>query len=140
MWITNWTTPDGNCQFRAFGKAIKENDHRQLRARVVQHMKANYADFKEFYAPDPDMPGDPLDFDDYLAAMARDRFWGDHYTLRAMAEVFNVCVYVLKNEYGKRVWMQEHWGDVQKAKAVVWLHLTGGHYENLLTDAQVTTH
>ena len=62
---------DGNCLFRALSDQLygHQNEHKDLRAKAIKHIKANKEIF-QFYIED-DQP-----FDEYVGEMSRDGFWG----------------------------------------------------------------
>ena len=72
---------DGNCQFRSASQQLfgTEAHHGYVRQQAVEYMRSHKALFSGFCA-------DAVEFERYLARMARDRMWGDELTLRAISD------------------------------------------------------
>ena len=72
---------DGNCQFRSASQQLfgTEAHHGYVRQQAVEYMRSHKALFSGFCA-------DAVEFERYLARMARDRTWGDELTLRAISD------------------------------------------------------
>jgi len=84
---------DGNCQFRALAAQLygDEGRHRELRSRVVEHLRLG----REWYQAFTDEP-----FDEYVARIARDREWGDNMTLQAACDALGRDICVLTDQPG----------------------------------------
>lgn len=132
---TTWIQGDGNCQFSAFAMAIagRKGSAKDMRATAVAWMRQHAADFEGFVAPEDSTQ--PLYFNHYLQAMARNGEYGDHLTLTALCAAYDAHVLVLKYEDGK--WSSNDVGQRQGAKYIFCLYLSGDHYENLLLDSQL---
>ena len=76
---------DGNCQFRALADQLwrNEDDHAELRALAVQQLRAAPNLYEGFV---------PSDFAAYCSSMAREGEWGDHVTLKAVADYFGLRI------------------------------------------------
>lgn len=76
---------DGNCQFRSLAQQLygTQERHPELRARAVQHMRDNPADFEAFLGEE--LYG-------YIEGMAWDGTWGDELTLRALCDSLGVTI------------------------------------------------
>ena len=87
---------DGNCQFRALSHQLfgTQAHHKEVRAEAVAHIRANEEVFAPFFTG-----GEMVR---YLAAMGRDRTWGDELTLRAVCDSFGVVLYIVQST-------QENW-------------------------------
>jgi len=72
---------DGNCQFRSASQQLfgTEAHHGYVRQQAVEYMRSHKALFSGFCA-------DAVEFERYLARIARDRTWGDELTLRAISD------------------------------------------------------
>ena len=79
---------DGNCQFRALSKHLFQSQdlHADVRKEVVEHMAA----MADLFIPYADV--DPCHFDGYLAKLARDGVWGDHLSLQAAADLYQLKI------------------------------------------------
>lgn len=84
---------DGNCQFRALAHQLRgsEADHRIVRELVVDQLRV-FGELYREYVPD--------DYNEYCAVMAKDGEWGDHVTLKAVADVYNTRIVVLTSYEG----------------------------------------
>ena len=80
---------DGNCLFRALSDQLHghQNDHKSLRAKAINYLRENKETFK-FYIEDDQT------FDDYIADMSKDGFWGGQLEMTALAEILNFNVVV----------------------------------------------
>lgn len=86
---------DGNCQFHAVARALATfgmyRSAHTLRNDVVRYLSEN----------ENDQDGWPLELfmgmpmSEYISEMARDATYGDHLTLRAMANLFNIQITVV---------------------------------------------
>ena len=87
---------DGACQFRALSHQLfgTQAHHKEVRAEAVAHIRANEEVFAPFFTG-----GEMVR---YLAAMGRDRTWGDELTLRAVCDSFGVVLYIVQST-------QENW-------------------------------
>ncbi|KUJ16522.1 OTU-domain-containing protein [Mollisia scopiformis] len=108
---------DGNCLFRALSEQIYGDQTRnsEIRAKVVQYMKANPGDFKPFISVETgggfrrnpkrknaaagDLTGPSESerdqaWEDYLVRMARNGEYGDNLEIRAFTEAYTVDVRV----------------------------------------------
>lgn len=87
---------DGNCQFYSLSWHVlgTTSKHDKIRSRVVDHLGGPARlDVSPFYCPEH--PLEPPTFDAWLEYMSKDRTWGDHFTLQAAADVFNLRIHVL---------------------------------------------
>eukprot|EP00930_Biecheleria_cincta_P086886 TRINITY_DN76142_c0_g1_i1.p1 TRINITY_DN76142_c0_g1~~TRINITY_DN76142_c0_g1_i1.p1 ORF type:complete len:441 (-),score=80.05 TRINITY_DN76142_c0_g1_i1:88-1410(-) len=85
---------DGNCQFRALSLAMKgeEKHHSSLRARVVEQLRGNPDRYRQFVHSEP--------YADYLIRLEREGEWGDHVTLQAACDAFQVQINVFTDQPG----------------------------------------
>lgn len=79
---------DGNCQFRALSRHVYKTPlhHFKLRGLVCDHLRDNKDNFSGFVTQN---------FLDYLRSMRALGTYGDHVTLQAFANMFNVNVVVV---------------------------------------------
>mmetsp|Transcript_69154 Transcript_69154/g.195949 ORF Transcript_69154/g.195949 Transcript_69154/m.195949 type:complete len:297 (-) Transcript_69154:90-980(-) len=96
---------DGNCQFYSLAWHLfsTTSSHHTVRAKAIEHLRGpGRAAVEAFYAPEH--PRQPQTFEAYLDEMSKDHIWGDHFTLQAVAEVFNVRLQVLTaGKYNRNV-------------------------------------
>ncbi|EGG01531.1 uncharacterized protein MELLADRAFT_92040 [Melampsora larici-populina 98AG31] len=115
---------DGNCQFRAVALLFwqDQNDHRSLRRTVVEYMRANPESFRPYITEG---------WETYLREMAEDGTWGDHYTLTAMAALYQRrFVVVSERSSGVSVTHVYREEDEDSSKSgTYFLSLRGDHYE-----------
>lgn len=129
---TNWTAPNGNCMFEAFGKAFAGSllTPSVVRAKAVAWMAQHRNELNQFTIQ-PDFGS----FDQYLTKMAQFGTWGDSIVLHALCSYYQVKVQVLKLDHsGNYVWLPA--GDTQFERTI-YLFLANNHYENLLSAAEV---
>ncbi|KAJ0234872.1 OVARIAN TUMOR DOMAIN-containing deubiquitinating enzyme 10 [Hirschfeldia incana] len=79
---------DGNCQFRALADQLyKTADcHKHVRRQIVKQLKSRPESYEGYV---------PMKFSEYLRKMSRSGEWGDHVTLQAAADVYQVKIMVL---------------------------------------------
>ncbi|XP_038692849.1 OVARIAN TUMOR DOMAIN-containing deubiquitinating enzyme 9-like isoform X2 [Tripterygium wilfordii] len=79
---------DGNCQFRALSDQFYRTaeHHEFVRQQVVNQLKS-YPEIYEGYVP--------MAYGDYLEKMSKNGEWGDHVTLRAVADSYGVKIFVI---------------------------------------------
>jgi len=90
---------DGNCQFSAVADQLCDNPgaHAQIRKLAVKWLRAN----PHYTLPNRTVLKDYLQteffpsWNDYCDYMQQTGTWGDHYTLIAVSEVFNVKIVIL---------------------------------------------
>lgn len=82
---------DGNCLFRSISVQLfgTPENHVAVRAKVVEYMMADRAQFEPFLGED---------FSKYISAMARPGTWGDELSLRAACESFQIMISVITSE------------------------------------------
>ena len=80
---------DGNCQFRALADQLwrDQGRHAEVRARVMACMRREPDAYSVFVCDEP--------FPAYLQRMAAPGAWGDHLTLQAAADAFQVKLCLL---------------------------------------------
>ncbi|KAA0044003.1 OTU domain-containing protein [Cucumis melo var. makuwa] len=79
---------DGNCQFRALSDQLygTPDNHELVRQKVVNQLMA-HPEIYEGYVP--------MAYDEYLEKMSRNGEWGDHVTLQAAVDSYDVQIFVL---------------------------------------------
>ncbi|CAN6716076.1 unnamed protein product [Malus baccata var. baccata] len=79
---------DGNCQFHALSDQLYQSpdNHEYVRKQVVNQLKS-HPEIYEGYVP--------MAYDDYLEKMSKDGEWGDHVSLQAAADSYEVKIFVL---------------------------------------------
>ena len=93
---------DGHCQFRSIAHCVKGDDnlHGEVRKEVMDYIKRNkdvYVNFVE------------VDLADYCKDMLSGNMWGDHVTLVAAANHYNIKVDVItSNELGCKTIMPRY--------------------------------
>lgn len=132
--ITNTIPGDGNCQFRAIALIVEgtQKRHERLREIVVQYMESRSKRFKPYVNYfDAEAGGS---WEGYLAKLRQPNTYGDHLTLKAMAELFDRKFVVLTER-------PSHNGvniipaiPKKKKEGTAFLYLNGAHYELLLKD------
>ncbi|MES9901347.1 MAG: hypothetical protein ABW168_01535 [Sedimenticola sp.] len=84
---------DGNCQFEALSHQLSyKGIHRNsvtLRQQAVKHMEENPSRFQPFVTED---------YDSYLSCMKNEGTYGDHVTLQALADVYNMQILVVSSQ------------------------------------------
>lgn len=118
---------DGNCMFSAFAEAHGGITHKRARAKAVAWL-AEWDELDDWVAADPE-EAPYASGEEYLAAMCKDREWGDQIALKGLVEAYKVRVMVLKLEYNRYTWSQQ--GDTGK---VIRLFCQGRHYELLYSN------
>eukprot|EP00668_Euglena_longa_P042265 GGOE01055814.1.p1 GENE.GGOE01055814.1~~GGOE01055814.1.p1 ORF type:complete len:256 (-),score=31.13 GGOE01055814.1:176-943(-) len=80
---------DGNCQFRALADQLWRNQHshREVRHLVTSRLKFHSNQYAPFVINE--------DYDTYVARMSKEGEWGDHLTLQAASDAFNVEVVLI---------------------------------------------
>ena len=78
---------DGNCQFRAIADQLYGSSDRyaEVRANIVEHIRSNSSRYSAFV---------PESYDAYIENMGRDGTWGDHVTLHAASNVYDLEIRV----------------------------------------------
>jgi len=79
---------DGACQFRALSDQLYRSPrhHLAVRTAVVAQLRRHAERYADYV---------PMDYEDYLARMAKPDEWGDHVTLQAAADVFSADISVI---------------------------------------------
>ena len=79
---------DGNCQFRALADQLWRDParHAEVRARVMQQLRGDGESYEVFVTES---------WEGYLARMGTLGTWGDHLTLQAAADAYNVKLCLL---------------------------------------------
>lgn len=123
---------DGNCQFYSLSWGLHQTTarHAEIRAAVATYLRGvGRSDFEPFYAPTH--PNQPPTFDGYLDAMAQECTWGDHLTLQAAANIFELNARVLTSDRfsdtGAPVLVVSPTGS-RKEPIVIWLAFAAQHY------------
>ena len=90
---------DGNCQFRALAHQLSGSAarHAAVRATVAKQLAAHRDRYEQFCI----FEKKDADFDAFLARIATDGEWGDHVTLQAAADAYNVAI-VLVTSYEEK--------------------------------------
>ncbi|KAI8522051.1 hypothetical protein Bbelb_018050 [Branchiostoma belcheri] len=82
---------DGNCFFRAVTEdQTVEMDHRTLRAKAVEYMEQNKAEFSDFHTSSQG------NFEHYLSDMKKDGAFVDHPVIQAAANVLNRTIHIIR--------------------------------------------
>jgi hypothetical protein len=91
---------DGNCQFRALSLAMRgeETHHSSLRAQIVEQLRDNPDRYRQFVHSEP--------YADYLIRLEREGEWGDHLTLQAACDAFEVQINVFTDQPGGMMKLQ----------------------------------
>jgi len=122
---------DGNCQFNAisFGVGNKETAD-DLRARVIADLQLpeNRSELEVFGGGFGIVTEDST-VDGYLKRMAKDKEWGDEYTLISMARINLVRIFIWDKQ--TRKWRRQIYGDINQSRTI-FLSYTGTHYDNLV--------
>lgn len=87
---------DGNCQFYSLSWHVFGTTRKQdvIRREVVSYLRGpGGANASAFYSPTH--PKEPQTFSEWLDYMSQDCVWGDHMTLQAAADIFNLRIHVL---------------------------------------------
>ncbi|RDW69497.1 hypothetical protein BP6252_08517 [Coleophoma cylindrospora] len=148
------TIGDGNCLFRAFSSQLFDTDerHGEIRAAVVQFMRANPADFKWFAAAAGDLRRAPkrknrrsgpiektevteaeVDeaYEKYLAKMAKNREWGGNQELLAFAKSYNTTVRLYQLGQPHQDYSAPE-SSREEARIVHILYHNGNHYSSVI--------
>jgi len=91
---------DGNCQFYSLSWHLYQTtaNHTEVRSKIIEYFQGPQgADLSVFYVPE--FPSQPETFEEYIDLMAKDRTWGDQLTLKAAADVFDLCVHVITADH-----------------------------------------
>ncbi|OXG43770.1 hypothetical protein C354_06769 [Cryptococcus neoformans MW-RSA1955] len=125
---TNWTTGDGNCQFRAFAKALDNGrtSHQEVRRRVAQAMvQWPWRDFiSHNYVSQQELEED-------AQRLAQDREWGNSTSLWLMGALWEASIAVLHiDAHGSLSWLMGYSGLDDAYLCLAFIN--GNHYENLL--------
>lgn len=132
---TKWTPADGNCMFTAFGRAVggHQLDSSITRAKAVKWMANHQSDLESFLAADIDTTIQSID--QYISHMSQRGTWGDALALHSLCMCYHVYVRILKRDDSDHlIWLSA--GDSSFEK-VIYLYLSGKHYENLIRAADV---
>lgn len=105
---TNWTIGDGNCQFRAFAKALDNGrtSHQEVRRRVAEAMvQRPWRDFiSHNYIS-------PRELEEDARRLAQDAEWGNHTSLWMMGALWEVSIAVLHiDAEGSLSWLTAYEG------------------------------
>ena len=91
----NTVDTDGNCFFRAISDQLfgGEDEHKQLRKTVVQHLRENKEEYKLFIEND-------MNIDKYINLMSLSGTWGGQLEMSVLAKIykFNVIMHQVDNE------------------------------------------
>eukprot|EP00919_Chromeraceae_sp_WS-2016_P019354 GHVR01046142.1.p1 GENE.GHVR01046142.1~~GHVR01046142.1.p1 ORF type:complete len:437 (-),score=67.14 GHVR01046142.1:87-1397(-) len=84
---------DGNCIFRTFAHQLESNqdNYKEYREWCVDHMRQNAQRFQQFITNDKTL-------DQYLEEMSRDRVWGDHTEIQALAAYLEVNIIIYQEK------------------------------------------
>ncbi|KMZ69172.1 OTU domain-containing protein [Zostera marina] len=79
---------DGNCQFRAIADQLFRNPeyHKHVRKQVIKQLKNSRKLYEEYV---------PMSYSGYLKKMKKSGEWGDHLTLQAAADRFEIKICVV---------------------------------------------
>jgi len=92
---------DGNCQFASCADQLFDDPDKctEVRQEVVKWLKKN----QHYRLPNGTTIGDYLQteffpaWNDYVDYMSQDKIWGDHFTLLAIAEVYQTKIVILSS-------------------------------------------
>lgn len=129
MYSSKWTTPNGNCMFEAFGRAVNDAI---LPPSVTRTAAVQWIDANRDAALDRLSTAQTLD--KYLTEMAQDGTWGEDLAMFALCEAYKVGVDILKKDGTRYIWNQV--GDRTNNRRIITLYLEAEHYENLYTVAE----
>ncbi|EKD03186.1 hypothetical protein A1Q2_02512 [Trichosporon asahii var. asahii CBS 8904] len=130
LYKTNWIRPDGSCMFSAIAKAMGAlTGPNVIRTAGIVWMREHSEQYQLLMEDD-------MSLDTYLDRMSDLSTFGDHAILHALCQLYQLSVVILKVDNGESSWLQVSLEDGDP-EFVIWLHLTGEHYENLLTERQV---
>lgn len=139
---------DGNCQFYSLSWMLHNTTRKaaEVRASIVEHLDGpGGAQAKASYAPEHRRQ--PRTWRAYLSNMAHDTTWGDHYTLQAAADKFQIRIKVLTSQDYKAsadAGSETGWafGCVQiivpargKANMDIWVGFAAQHYSPIVPTA-----
>ena len=116
---------DGNCQFRALADQLwrNEDDHAELRALAVAQLRAAPSLYEGFV---------PSDFSSYCSSMAREGEWGDHVTLKAVADYFGLRINLVTSFESECFLQIDPEESMKKSKRELWLSFFAEvHYNSI---------
>lgn len=140
------TKDDGNCQFCAvsdqlFGNESRAGEIRQLAVHWLRHNKdwnpsgQRDGELHKFINDEP--------WEDYLQRMAKDKVWGDHLTLIAVAEVFHISIFIISSVPGDKFITQINPGAQEslhsgRKKTIFLAHHLEFHYVSIVESQDVS--
>lgn len=137
-------TGDGNCQFRAIADQIymNEQDFALVRENAVSWLTENENFEVDKGTKISEFLFDFPSWDAYCDEMAQDGVWGDQLTLMAIAEKFQVRLWILSSSdcIDEKAAIIIEPRQTRVRKTVYLLHwLERGHYESLVPNAAPTS-
>lgn len=122
---------DGNCQFYSLSWHLMKTTAQAgpVRKQIVSYLRGPAGEeFSAFYAPTH--PRQPSTFDAYLDDMSKDRVWGDHLTLQAAANRFNLEVRLITADLSTGGGDQSNLclSSGKSDAKVIWMSFAAQHY------------
>ena len=118
---------DGNCFFRCLSKAMygREDEHREVRGKIVKYMKENEDVYKEYTGPE---------FDKHIENMAHstggEEIWATEAEILAANECYEIDIFVYTKTGVRSEWHRfARNGECQHKRKYIKLLHTGSHYK-----------
>ncbi|KAL3616707.1 hypothetical protein CASFOL_039101 [Castilleja foliolosa] len=121
---------DGNCQFRALSHQLSGDEGRfeEVRADVVLQLHADRVANREYFRSDEEYIA-------YVVGMSADGAWGDHYTLQAAANAYNMSIVNMAWSESERSWIRHRIvprGHTVPPVRELYVSLRDDHYRSLI--------
>mmetsp|Transcript_7754 Transcript_7754/g.11720 ORF Transcript_7754/g.11720 Transcript_7754/m.11720 type:complete len:568 (-) Transcript_7754:248-1951(-) len=118
---------DGNCLFRCFARQFygDTRKHPKVRKLCCKHLASNTSFFKEF-------KGGEKPFKKYVKDLEEIGTWGDHLSIRALQEVYNLNVEVYKSS-GIRIELGKCYPQLRTVRLS---HKDGNHFNSIVNSEE----
>ena len=120
------TPTDGNCQFIAVARGLGRPDaaHLELRKEVVEYLKKNRREFKEFTVEGS--------WDAYIEYISAAGGWGDHVTLTVLSRLY-YCEFQIVTDRSTLPFVTTITPPEIRRPGIVLVHYGEVHYESTVT-------
>ncbi|XP_078614208.1 uncharacterized protein LOC144883508 [Branchiostoma floridae x Branchiostoma japonicum] len=141
--VRNEIPSDGNCQFAAFADQLERLGRGILSPQDLRRMSVSYLrNNPKLPGPDASNVADFVDGKDlprYLRQMEEEGTWGDHLTLQALSNIWNVRVCIVSSSSDYLIYINPLGMD-SRAEVILLGHISEEHYVSLDRGEQNVDH